>query len=352
MWQGFLKIFDNIFFYIALVFIISIGASYLLINSQAKDVLVEQMLHREQLATRAGAVSIVAFFNLYDRTIADLATRKEIVNFSPESAQLLDDFMLRWGGTPVAGIAVLDKDGIVKFHGSGSLMLDIGTSLGDRDYFIKSKAAKAGDMLISSPLISRSRDSEGKYILTVSTPIFSKDGNFVGVLASSISLSELTTEYISPLRITGKSFEYLLNEDGEVLGTDQEGILGVNFLDQLKSNPFVGSKIQRDELKNILSSGMEGKLEVAYPTDIKLQIPKPMLIAYSPLDIGENHLMLAMSTPTEDALIFLFPIYARSAKIIAGAFFIILLLGIRIAKLRGYQEGVEEEHKIQGGNSS
>lgn len=339
------RVFNSIFFYIFLVFFISLGTGYLLLNSQAKGILVEQMLHREQLATRAGAISINTFFNLYDKAFAELVTRSEIIEFSPEAEQIINDFMARWDGSPVAGVIILDKDGIVRFNGNRDLIPNVAVSLADRDYFGRAKTAKAGDILISSPIVSRLGASVGKYIVTVSTPIFSQNGSFEGVLSSSIILDELTNQFITSLKITDKSFEYLLNESGDVLGTDQQGILGVNFVDQLSKNPFVGSLLLGDKLKKILSSRMEGKLEVAYPSDIKLQLPKPMLVAYSPLDIGDNHLMLAISTPTDDALIFLFPVYARSVKIIAGAFFIILLLGIRIAKIRGYQERVEEEHR-------
>jgi len=205
-------------------------------------------------------------------------------------------------------------------------------------------SAQDGDVLISAPVVSRLGASKGKYIVNVSTPV-TKDNTYRGVLSASVVLDELTNQYILPLKVTKKSFEYLLAENGDVLATDQPGILETNFLEQLEKNPFVGSAILAENLKKILGSRQEGKIRVAFPIDIPNGELKVMLVAHSPVTVGDNNLMLATAVPIEDALIFMTPIYTRSVVIIVGAFFAILILAIRLAKLQSYREAAEDEHR-------
>jgi hypothetical protein len=346
-----LIVWNNGFFLVAIVVLVSLGTTYLLLDVQSKNILIEQMLHREQLSVRAGERSVEAFFDLYNRAFIELATNDDIETFSPKAGERLGDYMTRWQGTPIAGVVLIDTEGEVKFNGNRNKVPEVGGYLGDRQYFSWAKTAHSGEVLITPPVISRLGASAGKYILNVSSPIFDSNGEFNGLLSTSVIIEELTDLYIKPLKITDSSFEYLLNENGDVLATDQEGIIGLNFFDQLNKVPFLGSTVLSDGLKKAISSRAEGKIRVAYPVNLESMIPKKMLVAYASVEIGGNYFVLATATPEEDALVFLTPIYVRSIGIIAGAFFVIVLLGIRVAKVRGYKEAVADEHKIHNINN-
>lgn len=340
------RFFDNPYILAGLIILVAVAASYLLLNYRAKDILVEQMLHRGQISARAGAKSIESFFDLYSRALLNLASRSDVVNFAPDLQIQLEDFIATWNGTPVGGVIVVGKDGIVKFNGNRDRIPQTGVDLSDRDFFIWSKTAKAGEVFISAPVVSRLGASKDKFVVSIATPIFDKSGEYKGSLSTSIILDELTVHYVSPLKITEKSYEYLLNENSDVLGTDQKGVIGVNFIAELNKNPFVGALVLSPNLEKILTSRQEGKVQVAFPTEIPGGVPVPMLVAYSPVQVGDNHLMVAVSTPIEEALIYLVPIYIYGLEITAGAFMVILLLTLRLARLRGYSQAVAEEHKI------
>lgn len=324
------------------------GGIYLLLGTSAKEALVEQMLHREQLSARAGSDSLEAFFDLFGRSLSGLASSNEVGDFSAQSQERIDGFMERWTDTPVAGVVLIDTSGNVKFNSNRNGTHDVGGYLGDRDYFEWSKTAKTGQIFISSPVVSRLGASQGKYIVTVSTPVLDANGDYKGVLSASVILEELSAQYITPLKITDTSYEYLLNEKGDVLVSDQEGIGGLNFFDQMAKIPFMGSAILTGRLKDALLSRQEGKLRAAYPVDLHTYILVPMLVAYSPVSVGDNHLMLAISTPENDTLAFLTPFYFRDLGVAGLAFFAFLIIAVRIAKVTGYEEGLEKEQREHG----
>jgi len=329
------------FFVFGVLLSLLAGGFYFLFNKQATNALVEQMLHREQIASRAGAKSLESFFALYDKAFVGLASNREISSFSPEAEGNLEDFMASWEDTPIAGVVLTDSSGIVKFNAGRNNASEIGTDLSDRDYFERAKVVNVGDVVISAPLVSRLGFSKSQYIITVVTPIRNDNGNFLGVLSSSVILEELTTDYINPLRITDNSYEYLLNENGDVLASDQEGITSVNFFDEMSKLPFIGSTVLAKELKEALTSRQEGKFRIAYPINLQIYSITEMLVSWSPVVIGNEHLMLAVATPKSEALAFLTPYYFKQLEIAGIFFFAFLIVSVRVAKVLGYKEGLE-----------
>ena len=304
---------------------------YLVLGKQASDALVEQMLHREQLATRAGANSFEIFFNLFSRSLLIQAER-EITN------SVLNNFSLRWDGTPVAGAILVDESGRVKFNGNRLQAPEVGEDLSDRDYFAWAKTAKKGEVFISSPAISRLGASKGKYIVGVATPIIDDRGVFKGLLSAAVILDEMVGQYLESMKVTEKSLIYLTDEGGDIVLTNQSDVLGKNFFEEISKRPFLGSKVLAEKLRRILSLRQEGKLDIA--------APERMLIAYAPVAVGNNHLMLGIATPVSDALVFLSPFYFRNLAVIALAFLGFLVIAIRIAKITSYKEAVKVEHQI------
>lgn len=319
-------------------------AAYFLLGKQASDSLVEQMLHREQLAVRAGSSSIESFIELFGKSMTDLATRVEVEKFSEKTDITLNEYIKRWEGTPVAGVILLDEKGVVISNGNRNLTPEVGVSLADRKYFSWAKTAKRGDLFISEPLVSRLGASKGKYIVVVATPTVDEDG-VKGLVAASVILEELTDQYISPLKISDDTRIYLIDDSGVIIASPFERLIGMNYLDNILKSDIPGSGKIYEILKNSLASNDEGKMDIALPDETKNGLLTRFLIAKSPINIEGNHWILAIATPASDALAYLAPFYFRDLAVVGVAFLAFLIISIRIAKVVGYREAVETEHK-------
>lgn len=336
----------NGFFVLTGLFLLLVSvAAYFLLGKQASDSLVEQMLHREQLAARAGSSSVESFIDLFGKSIVDLATRVEIEKFSKKTDITLNEYVKRWEGTPVAGVVLLDEKGVVLSNGNRNLAPEIGLSLADRDYFPWSKTAKKGDLFISEPLISRLGASKGKYIVVVAAPIVDEGGVFKGLVAASVILEELTDQYIGHLKISGDTRIYLIDNSGVIIASPFERLTGINYLDNILKSNLPGSRKTYEILKNSLASNDEGKMDIALPDETKNGLLTRFLIAKSPINIGGRHWILAIATPASDALAYLAPFYFKDLAVVGVAFLAFLIISIRIAKVVGYKEAVETEHK-------
>lgn len=337
---------DEGFLFILVTVLVLFAGTFFLFNIQSKDILYEQMLHREQLSSRANAKALETFIDLFGRSLVTLSHQDGVKYPTPDTKNLIDEYYSNWLSTPVWGIVMTDNKGYVKFNSNKDNKPDLNAYLGDREYFNLSKSAKTGTFDVSNPVVSKLGPSKDKHIVLVYTPIISDDGRFVGLLAASVVFEDLSKQYFGPHKLTDRSFEYLVDEKGNVLASDQPGIPGRNMFDELNKNPFLGSKVLGEQLQEALISKKEGKIKVAYPADSGFPILSKMLVAYSPVKFGSINLMQAIAVPESDALVFLTPIYVRVSIIVAVTFLIIVIVGIRISKIRGYREAVEDEHKL------
>ncbi len=340
---------QNAFFILtgALIFLISI-AIYFLLGKQAKDTLVEQMLHREQLSARAGGKSIETFFEFFGKSMTSLAARVGVERDNKNTRNILEEYIREWKDSPVGGVILTDKNGIVIFNGNKNFVPEIGVSLSDREYFPWAKTAKAGEVFISDPLISKLGYSKGKNIVVVVTPVKANDGSFEGILASSVILSDLKDQYLSPLKISDETRIYLIDYNGVVISSSIEKFIGVNYLDYISKTNIPGNTKIVDILSEALKSNEEGKIKIALPDETKGGTLTKFLIAYAPINTSDKHWTLGIATPESDTLTFLTPFYFRDLAIVALAFLSFLIISIRIAKVVGYKEGVEVEHKEHG----
>jgi hypothetical protein len=140
----------------------------------------------------------------------------------------------------------------------------------------------------------------------------------------------------------------LVDENGVIITGTMEKLIGQNYLEKIANSGMPGSGKIVELLKARLSSNEEGKIDLALPDESKGGFLTRFLIATTPVYIGEKHWLLAVATPVNDALTFVVPFYFRNLALAGLALLGFLVIGIRIAKIRGYQEGIEEEHKEHG----
>lgn len=340
------NIFNNLFVFSAIFFVALGFIFYLVLGRSARETLIEQMLHREQVVVRSGAASIESFFELTGRSLIILSKNQDIISQDKNSQRALEEFISHWESTPVVEAIIVDKDGKVVFVGNKTQTGFVtGVSLADRDYFLASSKAKEGEVFVGGPLLPRLGAFQGELLVPISTPIF-KEGEFKGVLAAGISLSKLTNGYLDPLKISPQTEVYVLSGDGEVLYAPFKEIIGRNIFQQVSENPFLGSEVLMGEVKKRLDKGGEGKADIAYPKNLEGLTLKRMLIAYSPIEINEGRFFLAVATPIEDALMFIGPIFTRQVAVLIIILLAMVIYTGRVAKILGFKEGFSFHAKL------
>jgi hypothetical protein len=338
-------IYNSIFFLSAAFLLILAAAAFFIMSYQAKNSLVEQTLYREQLVARSGASDVSSFFDIISRSITIQADNPDVKNLTVGVDNSLHSYISHWINTPYVSILLLDREGAVRCKVNNEVLTPICTSLADRKYFIWAETAKNGEVFVSEPGISRTGITKGKTIVTVSSPTFDKNGQFSGVLVGGVLLNDLTIQYLDPLKISDKTRVYLFNQDGMVISSPVDSLLGINYIDYLKGKPFLGAENVAKIFADAMGSGKEGKMDIVLAENSTNKLTR-FLVAYSPVEIEGQKWFLAVETPVDDALIFLTPFYVRGIEIIALAFFAILIIGIRAAKIKGYSEGIEDESKV------
>jgi C4-dicarboxylate-specific signal transduction histidine kinase len=332
------RLFSSIFFY-AFLFLVFVGTvMYLFLGKEAKDALVAQMLHREQADARVGAASIAGLFELVGNAIVTMSSRDEVVNPGPQTDAFFNSFLDRWKDTPLTNIFLVDKNGKVAYAASSELTIEKGVSVADREYFVWAKNAANADYYVSGAIISR-LGGENYYVVPIASPILDKSGNFNGALVVEVSVSHLAQQYVDPLKISDKSEIYLVKADGTFIYAPFKELLGENFFTYLNSHKFLGSEVLVDKLRDWFENIEEGKVQVAYPSNIDINSPlKSRLLAYTPVNLKSERWILVLSTPEEDALIASTSLYFGQGVAIFLIFLAFLGLSMRIAKYSGYRQ--------------
>lgn len=337
------SLYNNVFVFSA-VFFAGLGiAIYILMGKGAVSMLSEQMLHREQVITRAASNSIESFISLLGHS---MVTSLRV--YSGDKSELVSSFALSWKDTPVFSALTVSKEGVVdivyekdaKFIPSGNPIL-----VNDRDYFVWAKKAKSGDIFIGDLIKPRSGTLQESYLLTLSTPII-RNGTFDGVFVTTILLDDLTISYLDSLRISDATEVYLLKDDGRLIYSDRfTDSIGKNIFEFLGDNSFSGSKYIKAEVRKALESKEEGKTRIIYPKFDKEGLSE-RLIAYTPIDLANNQLWyLVISTPLEDTLAFMAPVYSRQVLLTILIFLAILIYAVRFSRMVGFREGHNLYHK-------
>jgi C4-dicarboxylate-specific signal transduction histidine kinase len=304
------------------VFIVASVTLYWVALRGTQTTLDDEFLHREQVVTRAGGLSITVFVNLLGKNTAFLA--KDISHNIPttEKQNDLNNFMNHWINTPVGGVIWADKDGKVLMDANQMATPEIGTSVADSPYFLWAKTAKEGDYFIGPSLVRTSGYSKGKYVIPVASPIII-NGKFSGVISVAVVLNDLTNLYLDPLKFSDSTGVYLIDEKGIVLSSLTNTLVGMNYIDYLAKYSYAGQEDALNRLNTVLVSTVsEGKLQIRLPDPINPGSFNGYDIAYSRVKVGTSSWTLMIASPEVDSDIYLWKI----KNAIYGAFIFTLLL--------------------------
>lgn len=320
---------------------------YMLLGRGSVDVLVEQTLHREQAITRAGAASIRSFLSLAGKSLALVSGDEAVRNFKPEAEEDMKVFVKQWEGTPILGMSLVDNLGMVRLTvNQNGTTVGTGRSVADRDYFSKAMTSVRDEIVIGKAVISRVGQSEGRFVVPFAAPMHDRKGKFLGVVISSTVIEELTKYYLDPLKISDQTGVHLVTDDGTILYSSNGPKTRESLLEYIRSRPFLGSGVLVKKVEEWLKKGEEGKLDLAWPGERGWQ---RNLVAYSPIKIEEGrYWYVVLTTPVDDALAFMGPLYVRVLVAFAAVFLALLAYAVRLARHFASEERRKYEHEKHG----
>jgi C4-dicarboxylate-specific signal transduction histidine kinase len=322
----------NVFLVFGGIFIILLSAGlYGVANKNAKESLIEKILSEEQITVRFGADSIENFLNITSHPVTLMANYFGEVHLEKEKmSNHLQGFTSSFSLTPVEGAMVADEDGNIIFFSNSSGVNKGTTSIANRDYFVWAKEADEGETFLGEPVLPTEEGMAPEYIIPLATPIYS-NGEFSGVLAAAISLSDLSEKYLISLKIFKNSEVFLLSNEGALLHAPYSDLVGINYYDLLEEKPYLGSKSLAKYAKEELAKKREGSTSMLFPASPERKLT-PMLAAYSPVEHNGAYWMLALAVPLSEILDSNIPLFINQLAVIVGAFIVLILFVIIITK--------------------
>ena len=293
---------------------------YLSIGSGGTKSMIEQMLHREQIIARSGAKSISTFIDLNSKALLTLADQENVTD------QELKEFINNFSGTPITGAVKTDANGKVVSTHSNVENLTSGADISNRDFFQSAKNDPSQKLIISKPFISTIEGANQNYKVSITTPIV-KQGQFQGILSISISIPILTDNFLNSLKISDQTDIILLDKDGYFLSSNYPQVVGRSIKEYVEKNPFLGDKLIVSMIQEKLQETDEQKIDIVIPNLSTGKLTRT-LIASSPVNFENNKWILVITTPVQDALVFVSPFILKNILGIFISFFISISISL------------------------
>ena len=316
----------------SLLLIVGLGAAFLVILSWwVKPTITNQLLDQQQTVTRAEASNIASFFQTFGNSVAVLAKLSSMESWDEHTQSDLDAFITQWSDSGlVAGVALTDRRGVVKFDSDVLETRDLGASLADRDYFSwANNRPGEGEYLVGASVVSRMGGTKGQIVIPVVSPVF-QNGVFAGAVVTSAELEPLTEHYLELMKVSDATDVYLIGAQGDLLyNSAAPEEVGMNVFGA-GEEPFLGDQTLSDSLKSALNTIEEGVLT----TDGRL-------ISYSPVPLGDRNWLLVMASPDQQVVDTIAPFYMRQTAIFLLFSLSILFYGAVIARESQVRGGLD-----------
>lgn len=339
------------------VFVFSVR--YWLVSKATESSLIEQTLLRQQVVARAGAKSIENFVQFFASILKFTASRPSLVSGGEVRQSALDSLIEQFAGTPIVGTVLTDAEGVVIYNSNQAGIKDTGESVADREYFDWARKAGEGEVYVGSVVVSKVGQTKGQGIFPVAIPVI-RDQEFRGVLVVAILISDLVKEYLDPLKISGDSYAHLFDSEGVwLVSTKYPELVGTNYLDFIRKNPYRGSASFAQEVRQIINDPREARF-VTNSVDPK---GLRLLVAVSPIKItGEKikgpqpYWFLSVAMPLDETMMFFEPFNKRQAAALILFIFVALtvsaiaILGIYIAQRDSFTRGFVAGRDHKGKN--
>lgn len=324
-------------------------------QAETKKMLDTNAEGRKLVVSRGGAHAVESFFALVGKTLVVLSKQPQVESFTIGTQLLAEDFISSWSqDTPVRSVLFADSQGVVRYNINREGVSTTGVVVSDREYFIKTARLSEGEYYISQPFTARAGPIAGQLAITINTPIY-REQQFVGIISTVLSLSELAQYFILPLYSAESTTGYILSQDGTVWYGQDESLIGQNIFTLIEQNAFPGSSLIADLTRKALTVVREGTLIQTIPNHETGRL-EPHVVAYTPIHVLDQKWLLVIISPEHDSLLHFQTI--RNIYFIRFIFFLFMIvffiimfnIGIRIAQRESYRRGFTEGHDHRSKN--
>jgi hypothetical protein len=309
----------------------------------------QQFLHQQKSTAQMGASSITSFIELASKSLVLLTKDADINLVTDNTQKRMEAFVDDWSSTPVIAILRIDSGGIRVAAASSTKQVKFEERLDKSDAVCIgwAETAHPGEICVTDVGIpSPEEEKQFGHVFGLVTPVHFND-KYNGSLVLAISFDKLAENYLNTLRITDDSIVSVIASNGNVIYSDNPEYINKNLLELLKENVFLGSSVIADRVEQILKTNEAGSEDLALPKPFNTRVLR-MLVAYAPIQINDDHLMLVTRTPFSQALQAAAPFYVNNIAIVVVMLLVLLLLVVVVAKNMAYREGFIGHGKVHG----
>lgn len=341
----------------AIVFVVGLGAiGYIMLGRGARQAVLDTAEINQRLLLHSGSAAFQTFLSLASDAVIVEAHNPLIYSGTAEEKQKeIQRFINTWEGTAITETIITDDEGLVTHiaNRQGSAFT-AGISAADREYFKRASQMKRGEAWIGEPIMPRLGAFQGRHVISIAAPIHNEDEEFLGVMSIAVGLSEMTEEFVLPLKVHTDADLFLLRGDGVLLYAPDSELIGKNVYDIIRESKGMSLLgVLEAEVKRRFERGVEGSLTAIIPGigDGKI---KERLIAYHPVKLSTIgpacNCMLVKTVPTATLLAATGPVYVRGLLLLALVMLGLMMFAIRIAKVMGFEEGMVYEKYLKKEN--
>ncbi|MEE8185223.1 MAG: HD domain-containing phosphohydrolase [Thermodesulfobacteriota bacterium] len=282
----------------------------------AKEMTSGIKLYFESLAKDIRALGMISEVQRLD----EVSTRREIQRRFNEVEPL-----------GVNDIGVLDANGVVRYTVMAPQIE--GSDFSWRRYYQKAKKMTHSDTYIIE-FIEFKGIKVGQRGILLAVPMFETtadedysppSGKFAGVVICTFKLDTLTQRFVAHVKSSERGHVFLIDNEYNVLWAPDRSLFGKNLLEEGREFPAF------QQIVKSMVTGNSGTAEYFYykfddDTSKYTGDREEKLIAYSPIDIGNNLWAIGIWAPKEDARKLIRSVY-RKYQLLVGLIILIGLLG-------------------------
>ncbi|NIA12670.1 MAG: PAS domain-containing protein [Nitrospiraceae bacterium] len=226
----------------------------------------------------------------------------------------------------VNDLALIDSQGILRYSVTAPQIE--GMDFSWRSYFQAAREMRPGARY-AVELIQFKGAEVGQKGILIAVPMFGNDGEkdapFLGVVVCTLKLDTLTQRFTEPVKPSPHGATLLIDANGTVLWPADADLFGQPLLTATGRTPEFRREIAR------MQDGQEGMGNVLCrrfsPGDPSApdERPENHLVAYVPVQVGDQTWSVGLFTPQEDVRILIRSAYHKQLLLVGVAGFIILL---------------------------
>lgn len=354
-WRAFIaKKTNKAILFVALPLVFIFFIVQIVIGYHIESTLIEMSFDRGHVISEDGVKALNLFFLREKAALIVLANDPDVRNLSTTIPNSLSQFLLgKRENSPILGVSIINSQGKVAFHLSRNGDSMTGVDLSDREYFNWGRTAQKGEAFIGRPVVSRLGGTKGQNIVTISTPIYTDEGVWNGIVTTAFLLDIVGKDFLTKTNDLNQNTQiWLFDNQGFIWSAPRTDLVGTNIFDQLQPNSFPGSgkisELVRESLQRT-----QNRFYRWWVPNIDDGHLEQMLVTSSSLNIDNSNFTLAVLMPmsyVEGKYELVHRWHSVMYLLVLGMillFSIMLIVGIRQVQQISYQKGFVDASKIK-----